>query len=316
VSTVLAVSPHLDDAVLSAAGLLRGYAEAGNTVTVVTLFAGIPDRPYSAIAVDLHELWGLPHDPVEHRREEDRRAHELLGTRAVHAEFLDELYRRAADGEWLIGDDWQRSKNMGGDELGLRRQLATYVHELLVTMTPEVVVTCAAVGRHIDHRRTRDAVLAAAAASGVPLRFWEDEPYAEWTPECPPLPPWATLEPPGITVLDERGWALKFAAVKCYQSQYRMLWPESVETGTELRRHAAEVASESGVNGLGERCWDVTLDPPASAGPGGGGRLWLAPGTDVLPPSLYAPVLRPEASRVSRLTGRQRRGPEDAIRPS
>lgn len=290
--TVLAVSPHLDDAVLSAAGLLHGCAEAGRTVMVVTLFAGVPDGPYSATAAELHELWELPHAPVEHRREEDRRAQELLGTQAIHAEFLDEVYRRAADGEWLIGDDWRRSENTGGDELDLREQLAAYVHELLVTISPEVVVTCAAVGRHVDHRRTRDAVLAAAAADGVPLRFWEDLPYAEWTHECPPLPSWATLEPPGVTALDERAWALKLAAVKCYQSQFRMLWPGSVDIDAELRWHAEKVASEFGESGLGERCWDVTLELPAADGSGGGGRLWLAPGTDVLPPDRYAPVVR------------------------
>lgn len=293
-STVLAISPHLDDAVLSAAGMLRGCAEAGSTVMVVTLFAGIPDEPYSDTAAELHELWGLPHAPVEHRREEDRRAQELLGTQAVHAEFLDEVYRRAADGEWLIGNDWRRSENTGGDEFGLRERLATYVHELLVSIIPEVVVTCAAVGRHVDHRRTRDAVLTAAAADGVPLRLWEDLPYAEWTPEYPPLPPWATLGPPGITALDEKVWALKLAAVNCYSSQHRMLWPESMEIVAELRRHAEEVASESGVNGLGERYWDVTLDLPASNGSGGGGRLWLTPGTDILPPDRYAPIVRPE----------------------
>ena len=42
---MLAVSPHLDDAVFSAGGTLAGHALDGDDVTVVTCFTGNVARP-------------------------------------------------------------------------------------------------------------------------------------------------------------------------------------------------------------------------------------------------------------------------------
>jgi LmbE family N-acetylglucosaminyl deacetylase len=295
---VLAVSPHLDDAALSASGQLRGLVERGDVVEVVTLFAGIPHPPYSAPAVFMHGLWGFPENPVEQRRAEDRCAHQQLGTRAEHADFLDELYRRTPDGDWLIRDDWKRAADTGGDERELRSALAAYVHELLVSRRPDLVLTCAAVGRHIDHRRTRDAVLTAAPVAGVPVRLWEDVPYAEWTSQFPPLPQWAAVSPPSVEPFDEQVWERKMSAVQCYASQHRMLWPEAGRDDwrAELDRHATNVGLEHGAGRRAERFWDVMVDAsqlPVNVGPPD---LRVAAPHE-LDPSLYDLITRPSLRR-------------------
>lgn len=299
-SLILAVSPHLDDAALSASGQLRGFVSRGDAVEVVTLFAGVPQPPYSAPAVFMHELWSLTEDPVERRRAEDRCAHRQLGTRAEHADFLDELYRRAPDGDWLVRDDWKRAEDTGGDEQELRAALTAHVYGLLTSRRPDLVVTCAAVGRHVDHRRTRDAVLAAAPVAGVPVRFWEDLPYAEWTSRFPPLPQWAAVGPSAVEPVDDQAWEIKLSAVQCYASQHRMLWPEDGQDWRAVMdAHAKSVGREygDGRHGRrGERFWDVLVDPSrlaANAAP---------PHWRVAPPhgfeaDLYDPIVRPSLRR-------------------
>lgn len=292
-SPVLVISPHLDDAVLSASGLLRGLVERGSVVEVLTLFAGIPEAPYSAPAVFMHELWGLAENPMERRRDEDRRAHQHLGTRVQHADFLDEVYRKAPNGDWLVGNDWQRAQDDGGDEQTLRAELAAYVYRLITDRRPCLVLTCAGVGRHVDHRRTRDAVLTAAAFTEVAVRFWEDLPYAEWTPEFPPCPEWAALAPPTVEPVDEQAWATKMSAVQCYASQHQMLWPEDGQDfRVEMDKHAKNVGREFRGGCRAERYWDVVIDPsrvPAGVSP----TSWCLPLTREIDPDRYALIVRP-----------------------
>lgn len=296
-SLILAVSPHLDDAALSAAGQLRGFVERGDVVEVVTLFAGIPQPPYSAPAVFMHGLWDLPENPVGRRRDEDRCAHRQLGTRAMYADFLDELYRRAPDGDWLIRDGWKRAEDTGDDERELRAALTAHLYELLSSRRPDLVLTCAAVGRHVDHRRTRDAVIAAAPVAGVPVRFWEDLPYAEWTSRFPPLPQWAAIGASAFEPVDDQAWETKLSAVRCYASQHRMLWPEAGrDWPAEMDTYAKSVGHEYGDGRRAERFWDVVFDPsrlPESAAP----PHWRVAPPRSLDPDLYAPIVRPSLRR-------------------
>lgn len=297
-SLILAVSPHLDDAALSAAGQLRGFVERGDAVEVVTLFAGIPQPPYSEPAVLMHRLWDLPEDPVERRRAEDRCAHQRLGTRARHADFLDEVYRRAPDGDWLIRDGWKRAEDTGGDEQDLRAALAVHLYGLLTSRRPDLVLTCAAVGRHVDHRRTRDAVLTAAPVAGVPVRFWEDLPYAEWTSRFPPLPRWAAIGPPALEPVGDEAWEIKLSAVRCYASQHRMLWPEAGQDWRAVMdAHAKSVGHEYDDGRRAERFWDVVVDLsrlPADAAP----PHWRVAPPRNLDPDLYEPIVRPSLRRA------------------
>ncbi|MDA8391968.1 MAG: PIG-L family deacetylase [Actinomycetota bacterium] len=95
---VLAVSPHLDDAVLSAGATLAALVAAGRPVTVLTVFAGDPGPALSPVAERHHARCGLGVDAVERRRAEDRAALTRLGADPRHGALADAVYRRRADG--------------------------------------------------------------------------------------------------------------------------------------------------------------------------------------------------------------------------
>src|SRR5512140_2145170 len=94
------LSPHLDDAVFSAGGLIYDQARAGLPVEIWTFMAGYPDPQagVSPLAQSIQTLWGFAsaEETVRMRREEDQRAAALLGARTLHFDFLDCIYRRGA----------------------------------------------------------------------------------------------------------------------------------------------------------------------------------------------------------------------------
>ncbi len=104
---VIYLSPHFDDAVLSAGGLIHDEAAQGDPTEIWTLMGGIPTDPeLSEFAVRMHAEWGTTtaSQTVRLRRREDRQAARALGARAVHFRFLDCLYRRNADGRPLYAE--------------------------------------------------------------------------------------------------------------------------------------------------------------------------------------------------------------------
>ncbi|MEW6704722.1 MAG: PIG-L family deacetylase [Pseudomonadota bacterium] len=82
------VSTHLDDAVFSCGRILAAHPGS----TVVTVFAGIPDRHVPASDWDRRCGFGSAAQAVAQRREEDRIALSLLEARAVWLNFLDGAY--------------------------------------------------------------------------------------------------------------------------------------------------------------------------------------------------------------------------------
>ena len=52
---VLLISPHLDDAAMSAGATIAALTAAGSQVVVCTVFAGKPQPPFSGVAYEL--LW-------------------------------------------------------------------------------------------------------------------------------------------------------------------------------------------------------------------------------------------------------------------
>ncbi len=257
---MLVVSPHLDDAVLSVGGLLAAIAAAGRSSVVATVFAGpAPAGAPSAFVRELHERWGLGDEPVRGRRHEDERALARVGAAAVHLDFADAVYRRAADGSPRY-PDWSA---VGGgrlrDEGPLVAGVAAALAHLVDERRPGWVLGPLACGGHVDHLLVRRALeRIAGALGGAALAWYEDLPYTARLGE-PPATIVARLRPV-VVHLDAAAWRRKSEAVAAYPSQHETVFGEgfvdergapTADPTVVLGRHAVRV----GGGRPAERLW-------------------------------------------------------------
>jgi len=171
------LSPHLDDAVLSAGGLIYEQTQSGLPVEIWTFMCGYaPADEVSPFAQLLHEQWGFSsaEEATRLRREEDKTAAAILGANVVHFDFLDCIYRRGANGEWLYSEVFLPPHR---DDIWIPDQIAK---EISTRLQPADVLVCQlSVGSHVDHVLVRQG----AELLGYPLRYDIDVPYIFYKPE-------------------------------------------------------------------------------------------------------------------------------------
>lgn len=245
------LSPHLDDVVFSCAGQIWQQVQAGARVLVVTVFGSPPalDAPLSPFAQVLHARWAHPFDGGARRQEEDRAALALLGAEGQHWPYADCIYRQTPDGCFPYASEEALWAEIHPAEEELIAELAGRAAELQAGPTAALYVPLGA-GRHVDHRIVRRA----AEASGQPLTFYEDYPYAEdprqvrevlgggaWQVHRVPLP--------------EEALRAKIAAISCYGSQISTFWASTAEMAARVRAFA----ERSGEGVPAERYWRATL---------------------------------------------------------
>ena len=171
------LSPHLDDAVLSAGGLIYEQTQIGIPVEIWTFMCGYPpEGEFSPTAQKLHEVWGFStaEETVSKRRLEDENAAAIVGATARHFDFLDCVYRRGSNGEWLYSEIFVPPHKADEE---LPSQIGSAISALL---NPDDVLVCQlAVGSHVDHVLVRQA----AERLGKPLRYDIDVPYIFYKPQ-------------------------------------------------------------------------------------------------------------------------------------
>ncbi|HLO17352.1 MAG TPA: PIG-L family deacetylase [Anaerolineales bacterium] len=172
------LSPHLDDAVFSAGGLIYEQTQSGIPVEVWTFMCGYPPLPeddLSPFAQLLHVQWGYSsaEEAIRLRREEDRKAAAIVGANTVHFDFLDCIYRRGANGEWLYSDV---SVPPHPEDASFPSQIGETISARL---KPDDVLVCQlGVGSHVDHVLVRQG----AELLGHPLLYDIDVPYILYKP--------------------------------------------------------------------------------------------------------------------------------------
>jgi LmbE family N-acetylglucosaminyl deacetylase len=102
--TLVALSPHLDDAVFSIGAFMHEQARRGLEVRVVTVFANDPSAPGPAGAWDAMCGFTSVAAAAWARREEDRRACAIIGADAHWLAYGDESYGRPANDDEVWGD--------------------------------------------------------------------------------------------------------------------------------------------------------------------------------------------------------------------
>jgi hypothetical protein len=157
------------------------------------------------------------------RRREDERAAAALGAHPVHFDFLDCIYRRGPDGEWLYSDVFVPPHP---EDRALPRQIADVLSGRL---EPQDVLVCQlSVGSHVDHVLVRQA----AELLGRPLLYDIDVPYIFLKPE--ELEPKSAGMKESIHPVTEEGLNAWQNAAVAYTSQIPLLG-QAFETPQKAR---------------------------------------------------------------------------------
>jgi len=184
---MIILSPHLDDAVWSAAGLCEG-------ATVITICAGVPPGDLAPSMFDIDSGFDFAADAMEARRHEDICAAEALGFTAVHMDVKDLAYGRE-DSEIIEAVEWAL-QGVDDDEpvagpLGIS---------------------------HPDHIAVSDAFRRVAHQCNLEAWLYADAPYARMYPkELHRRLEGVEPRPVGRRMPESQ----KREAVECYQSQVR-----------------------------------------------------------------------------------------------
>ena len=178
--TIVFLSPHLDDAVLSCGGTMNFLKRNNIPTEVITLFAGSPEGELSPLAAWMHQAWKLPYDAPACRREENRNALNLLNARNTFSRFNCSIYRKdARTGQHLYNSKEQIFSGNWHNEVALLSNLETELKKQIASTNCQVVCVPLGAGGHIDHLLTHVAgVQACASHENVRLIFYEDLPYA------------------------------------------------------------------------------------------------------------------------------------------
>ena len=199
---ILAVSPHLDDAVFSAGARLAEHAMAGDEVMVATCFTGNVARPTGfALACQLDKGFRAEVDYMALRRAEDVEACAAIGAEPLHLPLLEAPHRGYDSAAALFG------RRLASD--AALPDLVAALEQVAAACHPDLVYGPYGVGDHVDHHLVREAVERVFAST--PVVWWEDYPYAMRQPVPPPD---VVREP----VADEAA-ARKLAATLAYGSQ-------------------------------------------------------------------------------------------------
>ena len=165
--TVLAISPHLDDAVFSAGGLLKRRACEGYRVVIATVFtASVPDPKGFALACQLDKGLAPDVDYMALRRDEDAVACAVIGAEPVWLPFREAPHRGYHSAAALF--DGIRSDDNVGEAIA--HELAA----LICSICPDEILAPRGIGNHVDHL----IVARAVGAAGVSTCLWTDYPYS------------------------------------------------------------------------------------------------------------------------------------------
>ncbi len=246
-SSVLVVSPHLDDAVLSIGGSMWTWSRAGHRVLVATVFtADEPVEPPSAVAEHLHRLWGGA-GAMARRRTEDRAAAEHLGIEVIHLELEDALHRLDTQGRALYTTLGALFRSPVASDLSVSDRVAQALADL---GKADLWLAPLGLGDHVDHLHARRGSELAGAGRRQRLVYYEEFPYAEKR-----FAGWRRRR--GLTSrsleLSAEAVAARIEAICAYESQIAPLFGGVTELERRVRAYTRRVG--------GERFWHPKSAP-------------------------------------------------------
>ncbi|MGB7875116.1 MAG: PIG-L family deacetylase [Anaerolineales bacterium] len=226
------ISPHLDDAVLSAGGFIYDQTRAGIPVEIWTIVCGYPPpgelTPFAQV---MHFQWGTgtAKETVDLRRAEDVHAAEIVGAKTVHFDVPDCIYRRGPDGEPLYLDIFVQPHEA---EAHLPDEIAESIAPHL--QVDDQVICQLGIGGHADHILVRQAV----ERLKRPLWYTADVPYVFKQPG--ELAPQVALMKESLFSITEAGLKAWIEAALAYESQLSSLFESPQKVEEEIRAYYLE----------------------------------------------------------------------------
>jgi LmbE family N-acetylglucosaminyl deacetylase len=259
------LSPHLDDAALSAGGTIHQAVKSGADVVIGTIFTADSSQSLTSPMIELlNEAWSLGPSPMRSRREEDIAAVNTLGARFIHGDLLDAIYRTDRDGNCLYPTRTAVFSDPSPED-----PIGPALNELLLkwieTIRPDAISCPLAVGRHVDHVITSESFRRIAVGLRSDVFLYEDMPYS--TGRFP-----AGFPDSVEAALKGAKWAItghdiisidispKISALLKYQSQLKDLFPDAVDVVAALKE---SYGTNQGP--FFERFWRTTRDAAAGS---------------------------------------------------
>lgn len=190
---ILVVSPHFDDAILSAGQFLAERPDA----EVVTVFGGFPEDP-ETVSTPYDWKCGFRNalDAISERRRENNAATALLRATKVDLDFPDDQYGHYVSVE----------------------QITEVLQRMVDSGNYEAIYAPIGLG-HPDHIKVANAVL--SLNTDLPITLWEDIPLRVVEPQLVPerLAQIGLDYEPSRTISNRVFTADKMRALMCYSSQ-------------------------------------------------------------------------------------------------
>lgn len=199
--SIIVLSPHLDDAVLSVGATIAGHVADGGAATVVTVFAGDPESLQNAGSWDERAGFTTAGAAARFRRAEDAHALERVGASHVWLSNLDGQYRSRRD-PGAFG-----------------AQLAPHIAGADAVLVPGLPLV------HGDHAW---ATLLALRVGHPRIIFYAEEPYLTWLAPVDLPPPILPASDWDVAATRDRvrDADSKLEAVRRYRSQMEILGDE------------------------------------------------------------------------------------------
>jgi len=250
---IVVVEAHMDDAILSCGGTM--WQRRNECEFIVVTVAGVSnfssyyflDRDYFSV----EEVTTL-------RRQETQVVLRMLGARHVALDQT-EAPLRYQPGDWTL--EWFRRHrkpigtylfhHAGAEEL---RSWTAALAKALPELDAQEVWLPLGVGMHTDHELTRNAGLAVMAASGlaarIPLRLYEDVPYAANAPAeaaaitADLVKAGARLEREEVVISESIEQKRRLVSIFGSQFKNETLWP-SIEASSHIGREPNSKRTET-----------------------------------------------------------------------
>ncbi|OGK33838.1 hypothetical protein A3I50_01755 [Candidatus Roizmanbacteria bacterium RIFCSPLOWO2_02_FULL_37_9] len=196
------ISPHLDDAILSAGGLID-YLANKTRVEIITIFTQATPRPYTRFCKKFMSDCGYTDADLffQDRRKEDEIVCKKVKVDYQHLEFIDVAWRKKQSPNLIeklsgiihpevlhlypLGRNFMSGKTVEEDKemiSEITKKLQSFMF-YASRFKKSIIFSPLAIGNHVDHVIVRN--ICSEIFPLEKLIFWTDYPYSEWgqTPE-------------------------------------------------------------------------------------------------------------------------------------